>query len=252
MNFWGITSQASAHNPQSKYDRRQIDLQLEYVYRLTRSLYAGAHMRFDYTDARNMANPEYLLGERPQCYVTGIGASLDIDNRDNILTPTRGAHISYMVMAYPTFLGSAPSFFMSHRLTANAYGRLWRGAILAGDLYAKYSTSKTPWTMREMVASDGIRMRGYYMGSYIDNSQIALQAELRQHIWNRVGATAWIGGATVFNSLKDLKHKEIRPQFLPNWGVGLRFEFKHRVNARIDFGMGRHTSGFVFAVGEAF
>ena len=106
--------------------------------------------------------------------------------------------------------------------------------------------------MREMIAADGRRMRGYYMGSYIDNSQVALQAELRQHIWKRLGATAWLGGATVFSSLKDLRHKQITPQWLPNWGLGLRYEFKHNVNARIDFGMGRHTSGFVFAIGEAF
>ena len=106
--------------------------------------------------------------------------------------------------------------------------------------------------MREMVASDGIRMRGYYMGSYIDNSQIALQSELRQHIWGRFGMTAWIGGATVFSSLRDFKYKEIRPQWLPNGGLGLRFEFKHNVNVRIDYGIGRHTSGFIFAIGEAF
>ena len=103
-----------------------------------------------------------------------------------------------------------------------------------------------------MVAADGIRMRGYYMGSYIDNSQVAVQTELRQHIWGRLGATAWIGGATVFSSLKDLKDKTIRPEWLPNGGLGLRFEFKHNVNARIDFGIGRHTCGFVFAIGEAF
>ena len=44
----------------------------------------------------------------------------------------------------------------------------------------------------------------------------------------------------------------MRPKFLFNWGVGLRFEFKHNVNVRIDYGFGRHTSGLVFAVGEAF
>ena len=252
LDFWGINSEATANNPKSRYDRRQIDLQIEYAYRISHNLYVGAHLRNDYTDARRMANPDYLLGERPQYYVTGVGASVEIDSRDNILTPTRGVHLSYMAMLFPKFLGNAPSFFNSHRIIANAYRRLWKGSTLAFDFYAKFNSSKSPWTMREMVASDGIRMRGYYMGSYIDNSQVAIQTELRQHVWNRIGATAWIGGATVFSSLKDLRHKEIRPEWLPNWGLGLRFEFKHNVNARIDFGMGRHTKGFVFAVGEAF
>lgn len=252
LDFWGINSEATANNPQSKYDRRQIDMQLEYVYRIKRNMFAGVHMRADYTDARNMHNPEYLLGERPQCYVTGIGASIALDSRDNILTPERGVYLSYMVMWFPKPMGDAHTTFWSHRFIANGYKGLWRGAVLAGDLYMKFNSSNSPWTMREMVAADGIRMRGYYMGSYIDNNQIAAQLELRQHIWNRIGATAWVGGASVFSSIADLHQKDIRPEWLPNWGLGLRFQFKHRCNARIDFGMGRHTSGFVFAVGEAF
>ena len=252
LNFWGITSEASANNEKSIYDRRCLSARLSYVYRLSHSLYTGVNINANYTDAINMSRPEYLLGERKNIYVTGVGLSLEIDNRDNLLNPTSGIHLSYTAMAYPKFLGSAPSFFNSHTLIGNYYLKLWRGSVLAFDLYSKLTSAKAPWTMREMVASDGIRMRGYYMGSYIDNSQIALQSELRQHIWGRFGMTAWIGGATVFSSLRDFKYKEIRPQWLPNGGLGLRFEFKHNVNVRIDYGIGRHTSGFIFAIGEAF
>lgn len=39
---------------------------------------------------------------------------------------------------------------------------------------------------------------------------------------------------------------------LPTYGVGLRWEFKHRVNIRIDYGFGKHTRGFIFNVNEAF
>lgn len=252
LDFWGITSEETGNNTKSRYDRRQIDLQLEYNYRLTHSLFAGVHFRSNYTDARNMLNPEYLLGERPQIYVTGLGASLEIDSRNSLLTPTKGVHLSYMIMMFPKLLGNAPSFFNSHRFIANAYVGAWKGSTFAFDLYTKINSSRAPWSMREMVAADGIRMRGYYMGSYIDNSQIAFQTELRQNIWKRLGFVVWGGFATVFSSLKDLSKKEIRPEWLPNCGFGLRFEFKHKVNARMDFGIGRHTSGLVFAVGEAF
>ncbi|MDE5688459.1 MAG: hypothetical protein K2I18_07540 [Paramuribaculum sp.] len=252
LDFWGITSEECAHNPATKYDRRSIALELEYVYRLKHNFYAGAHILSNYTDAKNLWKKEYLLGERPHYYVTGLGLSLEIDSRNSLVTPTRGIHVAYTAMFYPKFLGNAPYFFNSHTFVANVYTGLWRGATAAFDLFGGFNSSKAPWTMREMLASDGRRMRGYYMGSYIDNSQIALQAELRQHIWRRLGVTAWIGGATIFSSLKDLKHKQITPQWLPNGGLGLRYEFKHNVNARIDFGIGRHTSGFVFAVGEAF
>lgn len=252
LRFWGINSEETAKNPQSIYDRRQIDLKLRYVYRLTHSLYIGAHSQLDYTDGRRMANPEYLLGERPQYYVTGIGFLIEWDSRDNIVTPTKGWRVAYTPTIFPKFLGNAPSFFNSHEIVVNTYQRLWWRSVLALDLYGKFNSSKTPWTMREMVASDGIRMRGYYMGSYIDNSQLAFQMELRQNIYRRLGAVAWVGGATVFSSLKNYHNQTIKPEWLHNWGLGLRFEFKHDINVRIDYGFGRHTSGVVFAIGEAF
>lgn len=252
LNFWGITSAECATNPESKYDRRQIDFHVEYVYRFGSHFYGGAQLRANYTDARHIADPAYLMGERHQYYVTGAGLLLEFDTRDNLLNPTKGCHVAYKPMMYPRFLGNAPAPFVSHTFTANAYLRLWRGSILAFDLYSCISTSNTPWTMRQMLASDGIRMRGYYMGSYIDNDQISMQAELRQHIYKRFGVVAWAGGATVFSSIKDYKKKGNRPEWLPNAGIGLRFEFKHNVNARIDYGFGRHTGGLVFAIGEAF
>lgn len=252
LDFWGINSEQTANNPKSRYDRRQIDLQADYIYKLSRNFYAGLCLHADYTDARDVQNPEYMLGERRQYYVTGVGASFEFDTRDNLLTPTRGLHLAYRPMFFWKALGSAPASFFNHTFIANTYFRLWRGAVLAYDLYASFNTSHTPWTMREMIASDGIRMRGYYMGSYIDNCQIASQLEYRQNIYRRLGATAWIGGAALFAAPREFRREDIKPEWLPNFGIGLRFEFKHNVNARIDYGFGRHTSGILFAIGEAF
>ena len=47
--------------------------------------------------------------------------------------------------------------------------------------------------------------------------------------------------------------KELRGRyFLPNYGPGLRIEFKYNVNIRIDYGFGKDTGGFVFQFAEAF
>ena len=59
---------------------------------------------------------------------------------------------------------------------------------------------------------------------------------------------AWVGGGTVFPSFRKLEFKNI----LPNYGLGLRIEFKHNVNVRIDCGFGKDTAGFVFQFAEAF
>ncbi len=252
LNFWGITSEETAKNPQSSYDRRQIDLQAEYVYRWTRNFYIGAQLRSNYTDAQNIGNIDYMLGERLQYYVTGLGLSIEFDTRDNLVTPTRGVHIAYKPMLYPRPLGNAEKTFVSHTFIANYYQRLWRGSVLAFDWYTKINSANAPWTMREMIASDGVRMRGYYMGSTIDNNQMTAQVELRQHLWKRLGVTAWVGGASIFTSFGQLREQNIKPEWLHNFGIGLRFEFKHNVNARIDYGFGQGTSGILFAIGEAF
>ena len=90
-------------------------------------------------------------------------------------------------------------------------------------------------------------MRGYYEGRYRDKHCLAAQVELRQHVWRRNGIVVWIGAGNVFHNSSTFNH------ILPNYGIGYRWEFKKRVNVRLDFGMGKSgQSGFTFNINEAF
>ena len=62
------------------------------------------------------------------------------------------------------------------------------------------------------------------------------------------GGWAWGGAGVTFPRFDALQRSDV----LPTWGVGLRFEFKHRVNLRVDYGFGRDTRGIVFQMSEAF
>ena len=139
-----------------------------------------------------------------------------------------------------------------YKLTKNihvdAYNRMWSGSVLAFDLYGQFNNQYTPWPLREELGSGDSRMRGYYGGRYIDCNQMTAQLELRQHIYSRIGCVAWMGCGTVFPSFDKLKVEHI----LPNYGIGLRIEFKHNVNVRIDYGFGKDTAGFLFQFAEAF
>lgn len=252
LDFWGLTAEECNINPKSRYDRRQIDAQVNYIYNLNRNFYTGLSVRANYTDATNIWNQEYLLGDRTQYYVNGLGVSLEFDTRDHLVTPTKGLHIVYRPMIYPQFMGDAGATFHSHNFIFDGYLKMWKGSVLAFDWYTKINSSHTPWTMREMIAADGVRMRGYYMGSTIDNNQIAAQIEYRQHIWSRFGLVLWGGGATIFSDISKLIKHETKPQWFPNYGVGLRFEFKNNVNIRADYGFGKNTSGLIVTIGEAF
>lgn len=91
-------------------------------------------------------------------------------------------------------------------------------------------------------------MRGYYEGRYTDNDLVAVQLELRQRIWRRIGCTVWGGAGNVFADFASWRWSHT----LPNYGFGLRWELKKRVNIRLDYGFGRKTGGFLLNINEAF
>lgn len=72
--------------------------------------------------------------------------------------------------------------------------------------------------------------------------------ELRQRIYNRSGVVAWIGGGNVFPRFNELEFR----QSLISYGVGYRWEFKKRINIRLDYGRGKDQSGFYFGINEVF
>ena len=92
------------------------------------------------------------------------------------------------------------------------------------------------------------QMRGYYEGKYRDNNLIQAQIEIRQHIYNRHGIAIWGGAGNVFPKFDHFKWKET----LPTYGIGYRWEFKNRVNVRLDYGIGKGQSAFYFNIDEAF
>ncbi|MDE6460385.1 MAG: hypothetical protein K2K52_06080, partial [Paramuribaculum sp.] len=64
----------------------------------------------------------------------------------------------------------------------------------------------------------------------------------------RNGVVVWGGAASVAPSVAGLRSKAL----LPCGGVGYRWEFKKRTNIRLDFGIGRGETSFIFNINEAF
>lgn len=248
LDFWGANYEACVENAVSGYRKRMVNFASDYVYKLTRCIHFGIALNTNYTSASRMTRPEYLDGQRSSYFVVGVGASLQYDTRDFILNPRRGVCFLVREVVYPEWLGNADMTVLSSTIIFDAYHQVWEGGVLALDLYGRYNGEDVPWSLREELGSDMSRMRGYYAGRYIDNNQITTQLELRQHVFGRVGCVVWCGGGTVFPSFDELRFDDV----LPNYGLGLRIEFKHNVNVRIDYGFGKDTGGFVFQFAEAF
>lgn len=248
LEFWGISRAACGINPISEYTKQLISWETDYVYKLTKDFHIGAAFNIKYTKASAMTSPDYLEGQKSSYFFSGIGISLQYDTRDFILNPKRGVYVMLREVVYPEFSGSHDRTIFGTTAMFDVYQLLWKGSVLAFDLYGQFYNGDVPWTLREELGSGTSRMRGYYAGRYIDNNQISAQLELRQHFSGRVGGVVWAGGGTVFPSIAALTFKSI----LPNYGLGLRIEFKHNVNIRIDYGFGKDTGGFVFQFAEAF
>ncbi len=247
-DFWGVGYHAATHNATSSYIRKQVLIDGAYLYPIARHFYIGALANFNFTRGKDFTYPEYIpKGERHSYVVTGVGVSIEYDSRDVITNPTRGGFVMLREKIYPKVLGNCGGTLWESVFQADYYQKLWRSGVLAFDLYAELHSEGTPWFMLSRLGNS-YRMRGYYEGRYIDNNMILLQIELRQRIWHRLGCVVWGGAGNLFDDFRrfDWSHT------LPNYGLGLRWEFKKGVNVRLDYGFGRKTHGLVLNINEAF
>lgn len=252
LHFWGVRSNLTSSLPKSYYDRRCAALTTEYLYATSAHFFVGAALNADLTAAASLEDPAYLDGEPHRIFVTGIGPAASYDTRDNAHSPASGIMVTMRVMVYPALTGDYGRSFYSFRVIADAYRRLWRGAVVAADLYCKINSRSTPWSMREYSGADGRRLRGYYYGSTVERSLASAQIELRQRVWDRIGIAVWGGMAAMFASVDRHSTDWRGCTWLPDWGAGLRLQIRPQLNARIDVGFGKHSSGVMFAVGESF
>ncbi len=246
-SLWGIGYDAGRYNPESTYSEKHYLVEASYLHEVLPRTYVGGIVSFEHTRGVKFSDQAYLYGQKRSYTATGIGLIVEYDSRDFIPNPYRGVYVSFQERFFPKGLGNCERSLGRTTFPADAYRRVWKGGILAADLYAVFNSEGTPWPMLARLGGNQ-RMRGYYQGRYTDNDMITLQVELRQRIWRRIGCTVWGGAGNVFSSLDrfDWSHT------LPNYGVGLRWELKKRVNVRLDYGFGKKTSGFLLSINEAF
>lgn len=248
--FWGIGyEQADNDDNETDYRRNRITAQARFMAKLADNTYFGPFLYYRFIQARGVdANFSHLWeGQRHTLSAYTAGLSFTYDSRDFILNAHKGVFLQIDQTFTPRFLGNGDRNFSTTEVTFAAYGKLWKGAILAGELHGQFNYGHTPWALLSEVGSND-RMRGYYEGRYRDKNLVEGQLELRQHIKGRHGAVAWVALANVFDDFDRVAWRKT----LPNAGVGYRWEFKKRINVRIDYGFTRNGGGFIFNVNEAF
>lgn len=245
--YWGYgySNAVNDHN-ESEYDRKQSRITTEFLINIGNKLYIGPTARFDYIKAKNVESPELWNDQKQETTNYGIGISVLYDTRDHLTNAHKGIYIKLDQRFTPRFLGNKYAFSTTE-FTFNHYQKAWKGAVIASQFHSQLNYGNVPWGLMASVGGS-YSMRGYYDGRYNDKCEMDATIELRQHVWKRNGVVAWIGAGTIFPKFSELRLSHI----LPNYGIGYRWEFKKRVNVRLDLGFGKGQTGFIFNINEAF
>lgn len=249
--YWGVGyDRASDDANREKYTKRSIFIQPKFLWRVVPQTYVGIGLDAHYDSAvnRDKGDASAFLTDPGGPYVrsVGISANLSYDTRDFLPNPYRGQAFIMTGTVYRQAFGSSTAF-ESLEWTYDHYTRFRERDVLALDVYGKFSWGDVPWSMMPTFG-DGKRMRGYFLGQYRDRNMLTVQLEYRAHLVGRHGMVVWAGTGAIASQPGDLTSAH----WLPNAGVGYRFEFKPRVNVRLDVGFGKGTRGAYFQINEAF
>lgn len=245
--YWGI-GYDSAHldSNETNYKRWHAQLDASLLIKCAANLYAGPRLLLDFLDGKDITRPALWRGQAHRTFTDAIGFAVVYDTRDNVFNAYRGIYARLDQTFAPRFLGNQYAF-SSTELTLSYYHPLWKGCIFAGRMHTRLTYGDTPWGLMSKLGGS-YTMRGYWEGRYNDKCAADLTVELRQHLFSRIGMVVWGGVGDVFAKPRRIFNSHC----LWNAGVGVRWEFKHRVNVRVDYGFGQHENGLIFSINEAF
>lgn len=247
-HYWGIGYSMNSNNANEvKYKKWASTLHAAALFQVfTPDFYIGPVVQLNYFDAKSQPVPALWHNQKRRTFSNVWGVGIVYDTRDNVYNAYSGVYARIDQLFAPKFLGNQYAFTMTEG-TFNCYGKLWNGGVLATNIHARMTYGNTPWGMMSVLGGSS-SMRGYWEGRYNDKCAAEICVELRQHLFKRFGFVAWGGVGEVFPAVKDI----FKGHALWNAGVGLRWEFKHRVNVRVDYGFGQNQNGLVFSINEAF
>lgn len=244
--FFGVGYQAGALGKSTLYDESTLRLDVEALRKVMPNTYIGVLLSATNIRSKNFEDPDLKPDEDIKSTAIGAGFIVSYDTRDFIPNPSKGVFLQYEQSFFPKAFGS-DKHFNKIAFTTRAFVPVWEGGLFAFDLNGVFNNGNVPWTMLSKMGGSR-SMRGYLYGQYRDRKQLDTQVELRQKIYRRNGIAVWGGAGNVFETIKKIDWSNT----LPTYGFGYRWEFKDRVNVRLDYGFGKHQSGFYFNIYEAF
>lgn len=262
-HYWGVGYDNAVNIPKSdsttRYDRNWLKFTARLGFSIKKHFYFGPILDINETKASNIneimaEDPDYLL-TGPNSRNSGIGFLLQFDSRDFATNAYKGVYLNLEYIFYGEYLGGENGFTL-RGLDYRQYVQLKERHILAWEIKSQWVTSDSPWTEKSMIGSPW-DLRGYFWGRFRDNFMTFALVEYR-HMFgrkkpnkagnykSRSGFALWTGHGAIAPEITN------NLSWIPNVGVGYRFEVQDRMNLRIDYGIGIDNSAVYFSFNEAF
>lgn len=263
-NYWGVGYE-EARNPSkpdstTEYTRNWWQVYLKYVHQFRKYFFAGVLFDYNQTKALDMS-PQMQEDENVLKYGSFIrnwsaGLLLQYDSRDMTVNAYEGLFLEFSSNFYRSKGFEKPTYQVMV-LDYRQYKQIVRpGSTLAWQVKSRMGIDEVPWPEMSQLGTQ-FDLRGYRWGRYRDKMMLFGIAEYRYmfmrktprkdgNMMSRFGFVTWIASGSVANNFTEMNN------WLPNAGIGLRFEIQKRMNARFDFGVGDDTNAFYISFNEAF
>jgi len=258
-DYFGVGFATADNIPQSdttsRYHLKTLIFNPHFLVRLLPGLYGGILLNINQTEVTEvnpvMAEDPAYLQYGPDNFNSGLGVSLGYDNRDLTVNAWKGWYARFTATFFGEYLQSDNNYEV-YEMDVRTYHQIQRPAnVIAVKLYGRFSYGEVPYEDMTLLGGGGA-LRGYIRGKYRDKSGIYFITEWRHMFLNpegepgKHGIAAWLGSGSVGPTIEGMN------EWVPNLGIGYRWEVQPRMNLRIDLGIGRESSGLYFNFTEAF
>lgn len=253
--FWGVGAGLDDAD-EMRLINRQIFLSQSALRQVLPKLFIGPQVRWAKIYNIRFENPDGDSIDRPahtgteDYSVTGLGFTLLWDTRDRLMFPTKNHMLQFDVMTNPSAISTIDSY-TTYLLDARKYYDLSNNgsSVLAFQFVTKLTSGNPPINDLAMLGGDSI-LRGYYQGRLRDRHGAQIQGELRQQVWGRIGAAVFASGGQIWDSFDEMKIQDTH--FSAGGGFRFNLNKEDPTNIRVDYGLGKNTSGIYITIGEAF
>lgn len=179
--------------------------------------------------------------------VSGLGFTINYDNRDDILFTRDGTYANLTITQYSKYIKSDFDF-VNVTFDYRFFETFWFSHVLALQFFFGYIHGQAPFYLLSQMGGAKL-MRGLYEGRYRDRNVVVIQAEYRVPLFWRVIACGFAGAGEVLPDMHDFDREHI----VYTWGGGLRFKLKQEqtFNVRFDIGFSKNFTGVYVTIGEA-